>query len=113
MQSLRFCGGFFMPDSLSGDSMTRHMSLTHAVWSSDAVFTFHTGTPPHTRNTMTNLNTQQLKDQDLEQATGGARPQGFLGITPEMLRNAMNRVGLPRPVRPGENDHEIDDRIPR
>jgi len=74
------------------------------------VFTFHSGTPPHTRNTMTNLNTQQLNDQDLEQVTGGA---ALLAVTPEMLRNAMNRVGLPRPVRPGENDHEIYDRIPR
>lgn len=54
--------------------------------------------------------TRQLNDQDLEHVTGGA---ALLGVTPEMLRNAMSRVGLPRPVRPGENDHEIYDRIPR
>lgn len=45
----------------------------------------HKGTAPHTFNTMTNTNTQQLNDQELEQATGGMIIPVNLGVTPDML----------------------------
>jgi len=54
------------------------MSLEMAMDRGDAVFTFHTGTPPHTPDTMTattytlqTTDVQELNDASLQEVNGG------------------------------------------